>query len=322
MAPVLLKRWNPLFDPEREQLGAGPIWVRLPGLPIPFWAEEVFIRVGNALGTYLDYDRTYVESGNRMLARILVHLDTHDGLEEQITLQWGRCIRVQSLDYEGVPFRCRRCHKVGNLAKECPLNKKSDDAPRATPASTRTASPIVSRPPSTGQTPLATAPMDDPGQRRSSPPKTRARSAAEAGMNLGSPNPSLLSSVDVDVNHVIGSSPQTSMAHCTISSPPLVCNTESIMSTSPPAVRSSPLPQGSSPPHPYFLRSRNTAKSLSDCHSGLGIVMPEGTSLNSRGRKSHLSKAIKRAGAEVISGQQSTIDGVLRAGHTPRGVPP
>jgi len=33
MAPVLLKRWSPLFDPEREQIGARPLWVRLPGLP-------------------------------------------------------------------------------------------------------------------------------------------------------------------------------------------------------------------------------------------------------------------------------------------------
>lgn len=28
LAPVLLKRWDPLFDPEREQLGVRPIWVR------------------------------------------------------------------------------------------------------------------------------------------------------------------------------------------------------------------------------------------------------------------------------------------------------
>lgn len=34
LAPMLLKRWDPLFDPKREQLGAGPIWVRLPGLPM------------------------------------------------------------------------------------------------------------------------------------------------------------------------------------------------------------------------------------------------------------------------------------------------
>ena len=107
MALVLLKWWSPLFDPEREQIGAGPIWVRLPSLPLQFWGEEVFVRIGNALGTYLDHDHTFVESRSRTLTRILVHLDTHEGLEEKITLQWGRYIRVQILDYEGVPFHCR-----------------------------------------------------------------------------------------------------------------------------------------------------------------------------------------------------------------------
>lgn len=316
MAPILLKRWNPLFDPEREQLGAEPIWVRLPGLPIPFWDEEVFIRVGNALGTYLDYDRTYVESGNRTLARILVHLDTREGLEEQITLQWGRCIRVQLLDYEGVPFRCRRCHKVGHLAKDCPLNKKAADSVKGTPATTRTASPIISRPPSARPAPSASPPADDAGLRRSSPPKTRARSAAEAGMISVSFFPTLHSSID-DF-HASGPSAHISMIPCTLSSP-LAC-TDPIISTTSPESFSSPCP--SSPPHPYFLQSRNPSKEQAVGHSGLGIVIPEGASLHTRGRKSHLSKAIKQAGAEVVSGRQATIDGVLRAGHTPRGVPP
>jgi len=62
MASVLLKRWSLLFDPEREQIGDGPLWVRLPGLPLQYWSEEVFICIGNALGTYLDHDRTFVES--------------------------------------------------------------------------------------------------------------------------------------------------------------------------------------------------------------------------------------------------------------------
>lgn len=26
-APVLLKRWTPLFDPETEQIGIGPVWI-------------------------------------------------------------------------------------------------------------------------------------------------------------------------------------------------------------------------------------------------------------------------------------------------------
>lgn len=94
MASVLLKGRSPLFDPEREQIGAGPLWVRLSGLHLQYWSEEVFMCIGNSLGSYLDHDRTFIESRNRILVRILVYLDTHEGLEEKITLHWGKYTRV------------------------------------------------------------------------------------------------------------------------------------------------------------------------------------------------------------------------------------
>jgi len=174
MAPVLLKWWSPLFDREHEQIGAGLIWVRLPGLPLQFWSEEVFIRIGNALGTYLDHDRTFVESKNRNLAR-----DTREGLEEKITLQWGKYIRVQILDYKGVPFRCRHCHGVGHLFKECPYNQKSEDSPKITPTPTRVNSPVGLHPSPTGQAPVDIPPISktvDSSTKLPSLPMTRARS--------------------------------------------------------------------------------------------------------------------------------------------------
>lgn len=86
MAPILLKRWSPLFEPKREQLGAGPIWVKLSGLPLHFWSKDVFMRIGNALGIYLDFDKSYESTGNKSMARILAYLDIIEGLEEHITL--------------------------------------------------------------------------------------------------------------------------------------------------------------------------------------------------------------------------------------------
>lgn len=72
-----------MFDPKWEQLGDGPLWVRLPELLLHFWFDDILKRIGNALVTYIDHDKSY---GNMSLARILIHLDTREGLEEQITL--------------------------------------------------------------------------------------------------------------------------------------------------------------------------------------------------------------------------------------------
>lgn len=76
------------------------------------------------------------------MARILVYLDTKEGLEEKITLHWRRFTHIQILDDERVPFWCRRCHKVGHLYKEFPLvisvaspSKATVDAVPAAPSS-------------------------------------------------------------------------------------------------------------------------------------------------------------------------------------------
>jgi len=55
-APVLLKHWTPLFDPETEQIAIGLVWIRLPGLPLQYWSEDIFRHIGNAIGSYVEYD--------------------------------------------------------------------------------------------------------------------------------------------------------------------------------------------------------------------------------------------------------------------------
>lgn len=94
MIPILLKWWSLLFDTEHEQLGAGPIWVRLLGLPLQFWTKDVFKCVGNYIGIILDFEKYFQESGKRAYAHILVHLGTREELVESLRLQWQGIIRL------------------------------------------------------------------------------------------------------------------------------------------------------------------------------------------------------------------------------------
>ena len=114
-----------MFDPNRELLGAGLIWARLPGLPLHLWNEQIFKDIGNLMGPYLDHDRSFIDSKKMAFARILVHLDTREVLEEAINIQCCNSTKAQLLDYEGVPFRCHRCHKVEHVFKDFPLNGSS-----------------------------------------------------------------------------------------------------------------------------------------------------------------------------------------------------
>jgi len=118
-APVLLKLWHPLFDASRERVDVSPVWVRMPALPLHYWDPYHFKKIGNILGTFLEADMSYLETLVQRVARILVNINLREGLAERIYLDWGPVIVPQLLDYENVPFRCRRCHEYGHPASEC-----------------------------------------------------------------------------------------------------------------------------------------------------------------------------------------------------------
>lgn len=249
-----------------------------------------------------------------------MHLDTREGLEEKITLKWGKFSRLQILDYEGVPFRCNRCHQVGHLFKDCPLNKSQEGSPIISPAASRGVSPTIPRPPQSSAAPqgapekaevLKTAPP--------SPPLTRARAAAAA---THAPGTSLIPpSYSLDLSSVYVDSIACTMAQCTIPTPPLIPSTAppSFPPTSSPSSISS---SRSTPSHPYSLHPRSSQLEASETQFGLGLVPLGPGFLSSRGHKSNLNKAIRHAGTEVATGCQATIDGVLRASKPPKIGPP
>ena len=61
-------------------------------------------------------------------------MDVSRVLPEAISLEFRDEEWIQSIDYEKIPFRCRRCHEHGHLLRECPLKKNKK---RKTPSYNR-----------------------------------------------------------------------------------------------------------------------------------------------------------------------------------------
>ena len=98
-----------------------PIWVKLPNLPFQLWSEEFFKLIGNTLGSFLEADLSFLDSGACFLGRVLVLLNIRKGLVADIDIRIGDTVINQTLDYIGIPFRCNRCHCYGHLFSNCHL---------------------------------------------------------------------------------------------------------------------------------------------------------------------------------------------------------
>lgn len=126
--PLLAKPWHFDFDPLSEKFNKIPVWVRLRNLPLHLWADSFFDEIGDAIGSFIMVDNDSNGLYHTTFARILVELDVSMGLPAEIAINSSCGNWVQTLDIEGIPFRCRRCFKTSHAAGNCGLEKKTSMA--------------------------------------------------------------------------------------------------------------------------------------------------------------------------------------------------
>lgn len=125
---LYLTEWKPRFNPDKEDFSWAPVWIRMYSLPAEYWKEETLADIGNKLGTFI---RVAAETKTRKYtsyARICVLMHLTNALADTVKLYHDDYEWTQSLDYEHIPFRCRKCHEHGHLFRDCPLNVQSKAA--------------------------------------------------------------------------------------------------------------------------------------------------------------------------------------------------
>ena len=90
-----------------------PVWIRLYLLPQEYWDAEILEELGNCLGSFIKISEQTKSQRYTAFARICIYMDLSKALPEDIRLLWDNDEWLQNLDYEQVPFRCRRCHEYG-----------------------------------------------------------------------------------------------------------------------------------------------------------------------------------------------------------------
>jgi hypothetical protein len=121
-ASLFLRFWTKKFSPEKEDFAHALVWIRLYSLPQEFWLEEVLAGIDNTIGVYVKSSEATKQRRYTSYARICVYLNIAKPLPGSITLEYHDEEWSQTIDYEHIPFRCRKCHEHGHLFRECPLN--------------------------------------------------------------------------------------------------------------------------------------------------------------------------------------------------------
>lgn len=116
---LMVKPWFSGFNPSIDSFNEIPIWVRLPNLPLHLWTDSLLEEVGEALGEFLMIDKDSFQIYHSTYARILVNIDVSKGLPAELEIESSLGSWVQPLDFEGIPFRCRKCFQTGHVAAWC-----------------------------------------------------------------------------------------------------------------------------------------------------------------------------------------------------------
>ena len=129
-----MRYWTKKFNLDKEDFTCVPVWIRLYSIPQAFWNEEVLSIINNALGSYIKTEGITRHKRFTTFSRICVYLDVSRAIPESITLSYEDSEWIQTLDYEFIHFRCKKCHEHGHLFRDYPLVQASKPPPNKAPS--------------------------------------------------------------------------------------------------------------------------------------------------------------------------------------------
>ncbi|XP_057730364.1 uncharacterized protein LOC130945678 [Arachis stenosperma] len=107
---LALRPWKPNFNPVEATIDYIVAWVRLPGLAIEYYEEEMLKKIGNILGRTLKLDSNTADKCRGKFSRLCVELDLTEPLVSQYSINGVR----YTVEYEGLHNIYFRCGMVGH----------------------------------------------------------------------------------------------------------------------------------------------------------------------------------------------------------------
>ncbi|XP_021739730.1 uncharacterized protein LOC110706131 [Chenopodium quinoa] len=119
--PVIMKRWEPGINLEKEGIKEVPIWVRLPGLNLKFWGQTSLMKIGKLIGRPVKTDKITANKEKLEYARLMVEVPVDGEFSAEIDFLDEKGVTVnQKVSYEWKPINCNKCKGMGHDEGNCP----------------------------------------------------------------------------------------------------------------------------------------------------------------------------------------------------------
>lgn len=117
-----LREWRERFDQDKEDFSWALVWIHMYSLPLEYWNKETLKDIDDSLGVFIKAAKETKSRRYTSYARICVLMHLTKELSGSVSLFHDDFEWIQTIDYEHIPFRCRKCHEHGHLFRDCPLN--------------------------------------------------------------------------------------------------------------------------------------------------------------------------------------------------------
>ncbi|XP_071933805.1 uncharacterized protein [Coffea arabica] len=117
-SPMAISKWSMDFKADQDY-SIAPVWVTLPGLPLPFFDKRSLLKLGSLLGRPLQLDAATLQLRRLSVVQMLVEIDVSTSPVKRVWIGDADCGQWQPVEYEAWPSFCGFCRKLGHTESGC-----------------------------------------------------------------------------------------------------------------------------------------------------------------------------------------------------------
>lgn len=117
--PMVVTKWTPRSEEERQEEEATPMWVHLHRVPLHMYSWEGLSFITSAVGFPVKLHPETIACSNFEVAKVFAKVDVSKALPKEIKFPKNGKEFVVEFQFPWLPSKCKLCNKWGHTEEVC-----------------------------------------------------------------------------------------------------------------------------------------------------------------------------------------------------------